>query len=231
MKVYIDRQKVNARAQGAQFASVGGLIVLLASVLIPLFLPGWAGFSLILLFIGLGTAMVGIYFANRWVRKPRPEESLDKALKSFDERHHIYHYPSLPCSHILLTPTGLIAMEVVNLGSVFSYRNGKWKEAMTVGRALRYIVEERVDDPVKSSQEMIQELKGRIDKEFNGQVQVPIKALTVFTHPTTVLEIEGTAVPVCKIEKLRKQATIISDRLDPEKYDKLSAFLEGLTVR
>jgi hypothetical protein len=231
MKVYIDRQKVNARAQAAQFASVGGLLVLLASVVIPLFLPGWAGFSWILLFVGLGTAMVGIYFANRWVRKPRPEESLDKALKSFDERHQIYHYPSLPCSHILLTPTGLIAMEVVNLGSVFSYRNGKWKEAMTVGRALRYIVEERVDDPVKSSREMVQEIKGRIDKEFNGEMQVPIKALTVFTHPTTILEIEGTAIPVCKVEKLRKQATIISDRLDPETYDKLSSFLEGVTVR
>ena len=231
MKVYIDRQKVNARAQGAQFASVGGLLLLLASVIIPLFLPGWAGIAWVMLVVGLGTAMVGIYFANRWVRKPRPEDSLDKALKSLDERHHIYHYPSLPCSHILLTPSGLIAMEVINLGSVFSYRNGKWKEAMTVGRALRYIVEERVDDPVRSSQEMIQELKGRIEKEFNGEVQVPIKALTVFTHPTAVLEIEGAAIPVCKIEKLRKQATIISERLDPEAYDKLSSFLERITIR
>lgn len=230
MKVYIDCQKVNARAQIAQFASIGGLLLLLASVILPLFLPSWAGFSWVLLVVGLGTAMVGIYFANRWVRKPRPEESLDKALKSFDDHHHIYHYPSLPCSHILLTPTGLIAIEVVNLGSVFSYRNGKWKEAMTVGRALRYIVEERVDDPVKFSQGMVQELKGRVEKEFNGGVLVPIKGLTVFTHPTAVLEIEGTAIPVCKLEKLRKQATIISERLAPETYDRLSTFLERLTV-
>ncbi len=56
---------------------------------------------------------------------------------------------------------------------------------------------------------MVQELKGRIEKEFNGEVAVPIKALTVFTHPAAELEIEGTAIPVCKIEKLRKQATII----------------------
>ena len=41
--------------------------------------------------------MVGIYFANRWVRKPRPEESLDKALKSFDDHYRIYHYPYRPC--------------------------------------------------------------------------------------------------------------------------------------
>jgi hypothetical protein len=230
MKIYIDRQKVNTQAQGAQFASVGGLLLLLASVIIPLFLPGWAGFSWVLLVIGLGTAMVGIYLANRWVRKPRPEESLDKALKSFDDHHHIYHYPSLPCSHILLTPTGLIALEVVNLSGSYSYRNGKWKEAMTIGRALRYIVEEHVDDPVKFSQEMAQDLKARIEKEFNGEVVVPIKTLTVFTHPIVELEIDGTAVPICKLEKLRKQATIISERLSPESYNKLSSFLEHLTL-
>jgi hypothetical protein len=230
MKIYIDRQKINARAQGAQFASVGGLLLLLASVVVPLFLPSWAVFSWVLLVVGLGTAMVGIYFANRWIRKPRPEESLDKALKSFDAHFHIYHYPSLPCSHILLTPNGLIALDVVNLNGSFSYRNGKWREAMTIGRALRYIVEERVDDPVKFSQAVVQELKGRIEKEFSGEVVVPIKALTVFTHPAVELEIEGTGVPVCKVEKLRKQAAIISEKLAPETFEKLSAFLEGLTV-
>jgi hypothetical protein len=54
--------------------------------------------------------------------------------------------------------------------------------------------------------------------------------LTVFTHPVVEIEIEGTAVPVCKLEKLRKQATIIAERLSPESYDKLSSFLERLTL-
>ncbi len=133
MKIIIDRRKVNKRAQLANFASVGGLIMLLASVVIPLFLPGWINFSSVLFVIGLGAAMIGIYFANRWVRKPRPEESLDKTLKSLEEHYHIYHYPSLPCDHILLTPFGVIALEVVNLNGSFSYRNGQWKEAMTIG--------------------------------------------------------------------------------------------------
>jgi Nuclease-related domain len=230
MKIYIDRQKVNARAQAAQFASVGGLLLLLASVVAPLFLPALAVFSWILLVVGAGAAMVGIYFANRWIRKPRPEESLDKVLKSLDDHYHIYHYPSLPCSHILLTPTGLIALEVVNLSGSFSYRNGKWREAMTIGRALRYIVEERVDDPVKFSQAMVQELKGLLEKEFNGEIAVPIKALTVFTHPAAFLEIEGTAIPVFKIEKLRKQVAMVSERLAPEPYERLSSFLERRTV-
>jgi len=231
MKIYIDHQKVNTRAQLANLGSIGGLLLLLASVVIPLFISSWAGFSWILMVLGLGTAMVGIYYANRWVRKPRPEDSLDKALKPFDDHYHIYHYPSsLPCDHVVLSPTGLLVLEVVNLSGAFYYRNGRWKETMTIGRALRYIVEERVDDPVKFSQAMIQELYRIIAKEFNGEVVVPIKVLTVFTHPATDLEIEGTSIPACKLEKLRKQAVIVSDKLNAETYEKLSLFLEHLTV-
>ncbi len=231
MKIYIDRQKVNARARAANLASVGGLVLLLASVVLPLFLPNWSVVTSTLMIVGALGAMVGIYFANRWVRKPRPEESLDKSLKAFDDHYHIYHYPSsLPCEHILLTPTGLIAFEVVNLSGIYSYRNGRWKEAMTIGRALRYIVEERVGDPVLFAQAMVQELKNRLDKEFAGQVMVPIKALTVFTHPAAELETEGGSIPACKIEKLRKQATISGERVAPESYEKISSYLERLTV-
>ena len=232
MKIYIDRQKVNARAQAANGASVGGLILLLASVVIPLFLPQWSGLTSILMIVGALGAMVGIYFANRWVRKPRPEESLDKALKAFDDHYHIFHYPSsLPCEHILLTPTGLVAMEVVNLSGSFSYRNGQWKEAMTIGRALRYVVEERVGDPVVFAQAMMEELKNRLNKELGDQVRVPIKALTVFTHPAVDLEIHATSVPACKIEKLRKQVSVPGERLAPDFYEKISSYLEALTVR
>ena len=230
MKVIIDRQKVNTRTQLANFASVGGLMMLLASVVIPLFLPGWINFSSVLLVVGLGAAMIGIYFANRWERKPRPEESLDKALKSLDDHYHIYHYPSLPCDHILLTPMGIIAFEVVNLSGSFSYRNGQWKEAMTIGRALRYIVEERVGDPVAFSHGIIQELERRFGKELGEKSNLSIKALTVFTHPAVELDIEGMGIPVCKIEKLRKQVAINSERLDPEIFEELSSFLERVTV-
>ncbi|MGE5074198.1 MAG: nuclease-related domain-containing protein [Anaerolineae bacterium] len=232
MKIYIDRQKVNARAQAANIVSVGGLVLLLISVALPLFLPKWSTVTSVIMVIGAAGAMVGIYLANRWVRKPRPEESLDKALKAFDDNYRIYHYPaSLPCEHILLTPTGLLALEVVNLSGYFSWRNGRWKEAMTVGRALRYIVEERVSDPVTLSQALIQELTNRLRQEIGTDTSVPVKALTVFTHPTVELEFDRPAVPACKIDKLRKQATVPGARLPAEAYERISAYLERLTVQ
>lgn len=232
MKVYVDRQKLNARAQAAHIASVGGLVLLLVSVAVPLFLPKLSGITSVVMVIGAAGAMVGIYLANRWVRRPRPEESLDKALKAFDDNYRIFHYPSsLPCEHVLLTPNGVVALEVVNLNGYFSYRNGRWKEAMTMGRALRYLVEERVSDPVTLAQSIVKELNERFDKEFGGQTVIPIKALTVFTHPAVELEVDGGPIPACKVDKLRKQISMPGSRLAPQTYEKVCGYLERLTVR
>jgi hypothetical protein len=231
MKIWIDRQKVNARAATANYASVGGLLLLLASVVIPLFAPRTANFSWLATVAGGAIAMIGIYLANRWVRKPRPEDSLDKALKSFDDKSQIFHYPALPCDHVLLTPGGVVALEVVNLPGHFEYHDGRWKESMSIGRALRYIVEPRVPDPVVFSDLAIRDLADRLQDLLGGDITVPIKALMVFTHPAAELELEGVSIPACKIEKLRKQVSINSARLAPDTYDKLGAVLQGATLR
>jgi Nuclease-related domain len=177
MKVFINRQKVNTRARLSNLASIGGLVLLLASVVVPLVLPSWSEVAYILLVVGLGVAMVGIYFANRWVRKPRPEDSLSKALKSFDDHYHIYHYAQLPCDHVVLTPTGIVLLEVYNITGSFSYQQGHWKEAMTVGRALRYIVEERVSNPIALMQHLEIKLKERLEKELEPGLSIQLLCL------------------------------------------------------
>lgn len=230
MKTFIDRQKAKSRASLATLMSVGGLLVLLASVLFPLFIPAAATVSLLLLAAGGIIAMVGIYYSNRWVRKPRPEDSLGLALKALDDHYCLYHYPKLPCDHLLLTPTGVIAMEVVNLAGNFSYRNGRWKETMTIGRALRYIVEPRVEDPVILAQALKDELNRWFTGQLGSKAKLPIKILTVFTHPAVDLEVEGATFPACKVGKLRKQAAVSASRLDAETYEQLAGLLERHTL-
>jgi len=230
MKIYIDRDKVNARSTLATVMSVGGLLLLLGSVLLPLFVPAAANISLVLLAAGGIIAMVGIYYSNRWVRKPRPEDSLDAALKAFDDHYRLYHYPKLPCEHVLLTPTGVMAFEIVNLAGRFSNRKGRWKESMTIGRALRYIVEPRVADPVLVAQALTDELSDVISRELGKGTRVPIKSLTVFTHPAVELEVEGSSYPACKVGKLRKQASLSAPRLPDDTYGSLASYLERITL-
>lgn len=230
MKIYINRSKINKRARLSNIASVGGLILLLASVVLPLFLPSWASAASILMFAGMGVAMVGIYFANRWVRKPRPEESLAKALKSFDNKHCLYHYPMLPCDHFMLTPTGVAVFEVVNLAGTFSYKNGKWKEAMTIGRALRFIVEERVGNPILAAKQAEQEVGKLLQEQFGAECSIPVRSMVVFTHPLVELEIENPPIPVCSVQKLKKQLVAKTPKLTQELYDKLATYFENQTT-
>jgi len=230
MKIFIDRQKIDARARWSNIASVGGLLLLMAGIAVPLFLPVLAGIAYASMIVGMGVSMVGIYFANRWVRKPRPEESLDRVLKSFDDPYRLYHYPSLPCDHLLLTPTGVVVLEPFNLGGNFSYKQNRWKEAMTIGRALRYIVEEHVGDPIAAARQVEVELDRLFKKELGLEAAIPIKSIVVFTHPAANLDIEESPVPVCKIDKLKKQITLGAARLAPEQFEKLGSFLERQTI-
>ena len=230
MKTYIDRDKVNSRATLANLASVGGLLVLLASVVFPLFVQSLAPFALVFLFLGGATSMTGIYLANRWVRKPRPEESLAKALKAFDDGYRLFHYTTLPCDHILLTSSGVVGLEVVNLAGSFAYRSGRWKESMTIGRALRYLVEPRVNDPVALAEVVTDELKAWFRGHLGSHANVPVRVFTVFTHPAVELQLDEGNIPALILAKLRKQAAPTGPKLSPALYEELAARLERATL-
>ena len=226
MKSIINQPKITRRATLANIASVGGLLALLASVVVPLFRPGYLTFAYILMIAGLGVAMTGIYYANRWVKRPRPETSLDAALKSLSGAHRLYHYPSLPCDHVLLTPNGLVVLETVNLGSQFTYKNGRWREAIGVGRALRYIVEEHLGDPFKSARSAAQFLEEQLSQVHEGKGDVPVKAVVVFTHPAAQIEVENPPLPACTVDKLKKHMQIQGPRLEQAVYEQVEDFLD-----
>ena len=229
MKATIDRNKVNMLAQLSNLGSISGLVLLLGSVLLPLFKPKLANYSLLFMVLGLGVAMVGIYYANRWVRKPRPEDVLDKALKSLTDTYHLYHYPALPCDHVLLTPTGVVLLETVSLSGSFSYKDGHWKENMTIGRALRYIVEEHLGNPIRATRQTERYLQNRIQKELPLEVTIPVRSIIVFTHPVVELEIIDAPIPVCMAEKLRKLVASDAPKLGEDVYERLETYFEGLT--
>jgi hypothetical protein len=121
-------------------------------------------------------------------------------------------------------------MEVVNLAGSFSYRNGHWREAMTIGRALRYIVEPRVIDPVLVAEALQGDMKKWLENHLQLKASIPMKALTVFTHPATELEVQRPPFPACTIGKLRKQAATQGPKLVRETYERLASAFEPLTV-
>jgi hypothetical protein len=227
MKSIIDQDKIRQRARLANIASVGGLVVLLASVILPLVRAELLNLSKYILFLGLATSMIGIYYANRWVKKPRPEDSLNQALKGLSDKHRLYHYVSLPCDHVLLGPAEVVVLETVNLEGLFSYQDERWREAMNFGRALRYIVEEHLGDPLKSAQASEHYIKRLFSEKIPDGETIPVRSIVVFVHPRVELKVKGAPIPVCKVDKLRRHFSGKENRMPVELYEQAQQLLDA----
>ena len=230
MKVILDREGLRRRATRSHAASLGGLLIVLSSVAISLWKPAWTTLTTILLFGGFSLAVVGIYYANRWVKKPRPEEVLDQALKGLSDQHRLYHY-CLPCDHVLLTTAGLVVLEICSLEGQFSYRNGKWRQKITAGRAMRFFVEEKLGDPIARAQDCSLAIKEQIASYLPEGANVPVQAMVVFTNPSAELEIEQPAAPVCLPKKLRGRLPKGQGKLAASIYQLLREKLDERAAR
>ena len=60
---------------------------------------------------------------------------------------------------------------------------------MTIGRAMRYIVEPRVIDPVVVAEALNGDMRKWLADHLRMKTPITIKALTVFTHPATGLDV------------------------------------------
>jgi len=226
MKTIIDSPKLKRRARLSHIASISGLMVLLIGLVTPFFLPKLAVLSQILVLLGIVLSVVGIFFANRWARRPRPEESLAEALGGLSDSFILYCYTSLPAKHVLLTPNGVVALHTINLAGEFSYIGGHWKEKLGLGRLLRYVLEEHLGDPTRSARAAEDVLKGQLYGSLGVPKSAPVSSVVVFLHPLAQVEVKGAALPVCKVEKLRKTLVSKAPKMDSQTFEQISAFLE-----
>jgi len=202
MKSYADRKALARRASLANIASLGGMGVLLAGVAIPLWMPAYYSATPYMLVGGFIISNIGIYFANRWVKKPRPEALIDEELKSRNNQFAVYHY-LLPEDHVLLTPGGVVVLEICTLDGNFSYRDGKWKQKFSMSRAMRFLVEEGLGDPIAQAQAGARRIRALIAEKVDGEV--PVDSLVMFTSPHADYEVESPPIPVIQPDKLSKR--------------------------
>jgi len=226
MKIVIDHGGLARRARLAHAASLGGLAAILGSVALTMFRPDLATPAALLLVGGFAVATVGTAQANRWVKRPRPEDILDQALKGLSDRHRIYHYrPGLP-SHVLLTPSDLLVIETRSSEGVYRLRGGRWSQRMTLGKAVRFFVEEPLGDPLREAQQAAQRLASSLQQSLPGAGGVSARAVVVFTHPAAVVDVDGAPIPVIQPKQLHRHAARTAAPFPAETYAAVRAWLD-----
>ncbi len=221
-----DRPQLKFRSTFANSLSVGGLAMLLLSIVLPYFKPEFGLIASLLMLGGMVIAFIGIYFANRWVRKPRPEESLDIALKKFPNSYRLYHYSDLPCNHILLSPYGVMLFHTINWEGTFTYKKGHWRELINFGRAIRYLLEQHLGNPTNSALKIEQGMQGFFKNLLGENDTLRIQSVIVFLHFKAKLDIENPPMPVCMVDALKKQIPSKGERLPEALYQQIQSALD-----
>jgi hypothetical protein len=177
----------------ARITMFGGLIVLAGGLFISFGKTELFWLSTIALVVGFILSQIGIYYANRWGRSPRPDELLDLALKGLDGKFTIYHYET-PADHLLVGPSGVWVLLPRPQKGTISYSNGRWRQHGG-SLYLKLFAQEglgRPDIEVKDETRRVQEY---LNKELEGSSIPDVRATLVFTNPNVQIQIPEDETP------------------------------------
>lgn len=203
MDIVTNDRLVNRNARIGQIASFAGLIVLGGGLFISFTRPEMFSISLIALLVGFGLSQIGIFFANRWGRRPRPDEILNAALKGLDSRYSLYHYTT-PTSHLLVGPAGLwVLMPRHQAGTItFDEQKNRWRQKGG-NFYLKIFAQESLGRPdleIGSEIEAISKfLENHLDEENLPQVQ----AALIMTNEKCEVDADNAPAPTLKDNKLK----------------------------
>lgn len=203
MRLATNEPLIRRNAAIGKYTSTAGLLILVGGLLVSFFKqnePSWQLVPFYTLIIGFILSNVGIYFANRYVRKPRPDEALEAALKGLDDRYHLYQY-HLAAPHVLVCPAGIFALvpkfqpgKVMWDGKRWRHKGGNF--------LLNFFGQEAIGNPNADAAAETASLARDLAKKIGGEIP-PAQAIIVFYHPSVEVEANGAPIPALYVKHLK----------------------------
>jgi hypothetical protein len=232
MRVTLNEAFLRRRANIARWTTLIGLGVLFLG-LIASFNQEYYFLSLPALILGFILANISGFNSNRYVKEPRPDQSLAKALKGFDNTYHLFSYTA-PVPHVLLTPSRVYALLVKPQDGVVRQPGNRWRRDFNLRRFFLFFGEEGLGNPPREANNVVDRLQSALDEAF-GEDAPAAEPLVVFTHPNVELVMADSSVnqvddvPVLTGARLKKhlRAQPKGETFDTDLRRRLVAFLKG----
>ena len=226
MVILRDEQRIARLGMIAKWANLIGMGALVAGLVMAFTLSENTSnlvlYQLLALTAGWLLSQVGIYLTHRYLRRPRPDEVLDEAVKKVARNGRFYHY-LLPAPHVLLTPAGVIVFNAKYQGGNISVQDDKWKQS---GVGLRkFFGQEGLGNPTREAETMVKAVASYINKHAPEVEELPIGAMIVFTTKGIPnLDVAESRIPAMHATKVKgylrqKKRT----PLPPATYDAIKA--------
>jgi hypothetical protein len=230
MVVLRDDKRIATLGKVGRWLSLAGLLALVAGLLF-IFIPNQNVFlyQLIALMIGWALAQVGLYLSHRFLRKPRPDQVLDKAAKPVARKDgRLYHY-LLPAPHVLLLPGAVVVLVAKYQTGRISAYGDQWKQGGLGMR--RYFGQENLGDPTKDAEKDVSKMAAFIAENAPEAVGTPVTPIIVFTAENIdSLDIKESRIPAVHHSKLAgviKQRKELQIPMPREQYDALRAAFDA----
>jgi hypothetical protein len=204
MQIITNEQLIKRNARIGQVTSIAGLGVLVGGMIISFTRPELFAWSLVALLVGFALSQIGIYFGNRWGRRPRPDEVLDVSLKGLDNNYTLYHY-STPTTHLLVGPAGVWVLLPKSQRGRFVYEKGRWRQkgGGILQAYLRIFAQEGLGRPDLEAPVEIASVNKWL-KDQLPEEEIPVEALVVFTNDNAEIEeSEESELAVVHAKKLK----------------------------
>jgi hypothetical protein len=205
MQIVTNESLVKRNARIGQIASIGGLGILVVGMIISFTRADLFIWSLLALLLGFTLSQVGIYFGNRWGRRPRPDEHLDAALKGLDQNYTLYHYTT-PTAHLLVGPAGLWVLLPRQQRGTIIFEKGRWRQkgGGLIQAYMRFFAQEGIGRPDLEAQTEIESVHKFLSSQMDEDEVPDINVILVCTNDNaTIVESEEATMPAIPVKKLK----------------------------
>jgi hypothetical protein len=227
MIVLRDERRMAQMRRLSQYFTLIGLGALVAGLVLAFTMDSVEVFiyQLIALAVGLVLSQIGVYLGHRYVRRPRPDQVLDDALRKVAKNGRLYHH-LLPAPHVLLTPQGIIVLVAKYQVGEISAEGDKWTQK---GIGLRrFFGQESLGNPSREAEIMVERLANYLRKHAPEVEEVPIAPMIVFTtKEIKSLDVSKANFPALHYHKVRgylkQQWQKNPAKMDRETYEAVRA--------
>jgi hypothetical protein len=203
MNITTNERLIKRNARIGQITSIVGLVVLAGGMFISFTKPELFTFSLIALLVGFGLSQIGIYFGNRWGRRPRPDEILNTALKGLDGRYSLYHY-STPTSHLLIGPAGVWILMPRQQAGTITYDETKKRWRQKGGNLyLKIFAQENLGRPDLEIGSEIHAISSFLEENLPEEGVPDVNAALILTNDKAVADADNAPAPTLDVRKLK----------------------------
>lgn len=164
-------------------------------------------FNLFLLavLVGFIVLQIGTYYGNRWGRRPRPDELIDRALKGLGREYSIYHYTT-PAYHLLVGPAGIWVLLPYHQAGEVTYARKRWRlrGGGFLQTYLRIFGQEGLGRPDLEAGAEVESIRRFLSRNLPEGASLPdVKAMMVFLNPNVELHVDEASLPALPASRLK----------------------------